>query len=200
MLHLKGYFTLAEQLELIKMCRQVCEVSPLVTPVMPSGHKFNCQQTSCGLVGWTSDVKEGYRYCRINPVNQKPFAEMPTLLVDIATKLARLVDEDDYRPDTCLINYYPASSRSKLGLHQDNTEPNLKPAIISISIGDDCVFAIGTSNRRDPITEILLKSGDVLIMHKEFRLAYHCVTRIIPNSSNILKNNGRLNLTIRQVY
>ena len=120
---------------------------------------------------------------------------MPDKLTLLAKKLANLVDEPDYRPDTCLINY-----KSKLGLHQDNSEPNLKPAIISISIGDDCVFAIGTTNRKDPVQEILLRTGDVLIMHNESRLAYHSVKRIIPNSSNILKNNGRLNFTIRQVY
>ena len=199
MLHLKNYFTPSEQLNLVEMCRRICDVSPMSTPVMPSGHKFNCQMTSCGTVGWISDL-QGYRYSKIHPVNQKPFAVMPQELIQLSQKLARLVDEPDYRPDTCLINYYPASAKSKLGLHQDNSERNLKPAIISISIGDDCVFAIGTSNRKDPLQEILLRTGDVFIMHGQSRLAYHSVKRIIPNSSNILKNNGRLNLTIRQVY
>ncbi|MEG4350199.1 alpha-ketoglutarate-dependent dioxygenase AlkB [Microcoleus sp. LAD1_D3] len=199
MLHLKNYFSPIEQEQLVQLARKVCEVSPMITPVMPSGHKFNCQMTSCGPVGWTSDLA-GYQYSKIHPVTKKPFAAMPTELTLLAKKLANLVDEPDYRPDTCLINYYPANNKSKLGLHQDNSESNLKPAIISISIGDDCVFAIGTTNRRDPVREILLTTGDVLIMHKESRLAYHSVKRIIANSSNILKNNGRLNFTIRQVY
>ncbi len=47
MLHLKAYFTPAEQLNLVNLCRKVCEISPMITPVMPSGHKFNCQMTSC---------------------------------------------------------------------------------------------------------------------------------------------------------
>ena len=38
------------------------------------------------------------------------------------------------------------------------------------------------------------------ILHGDSRLAYHSVKLIIPNSSDLLKNNGRLNLTIRQVY
>ena len=199
MLHLKNYFTAIEQQELVELARKIAAISPMMTPVMPSGHKFNCQMTSCRTVAWTSDLT-GYRYTKIHPVTKKPFAAMPDKLTLLAKKLANLVDEPDYRPDTCLINYYSATSKSKLGLHQDNSEPNLKPAIISISIGDDCVFAIGTTNRKDPVQEILLRTGDVLIMHNESRLAYHSVKRIIPNSSNILKNNDRLNFTIRQVY
>ena len=85
MLHLKSYFTPEQQLNLVKLCREVCEVSPMTTPVMPSGHKFNCQQTSCGLVGWTSDAT-GYRYRRINPVNQKPFAVMPQELIELSQR------------------------------------------------------------------------------------------------------------------
>ena len=199
MLHLKNYLSTIEQAQLVQLARKVVEISPMMTPVMPSGHKFNCQMTSCGTIAWISD-STGYKYTKIHPVTKKPFATMPDELTLLAKKLANLVDEPDYRPDTCLINYYPATSKSKLGLHQDNSEPNLKPAIISISIGDDCVFTIGINNRRDPVKEILLKTGDVLIMHNESRLAYHSVKKIIPNSSNILKNNGRLNFTIRQVY
>ena len=199
MLHLKNYLSTIEQAQLVQLARKVAEISPMMTPVMPSGHKFNCQMTSCGTVAWISD-STGYKYTKIHPVTKKPFAAMPDELTLLAKKLANVVDEPDYRPDSCLINYYPATSKSKLGLHQDNSEPNLKPAIISISIGDDCVFTIGTNNRRDPVKEILLKTGDVLIMHNESRLAYHSVKKIIANSSNILKNNGRLNFTIRQVY
>lgn len=201
MLHLNKYFTVAQQQALVELTRNIASINGGMTiPVMPSGHKFNCSQTSCGLVGWISD-RDGYRYSRINPVNKEPFAAMPAELIDIAQELAKQVNEPDYRPDTCLINFYPASSRSKLGLHQDNTERNLKPCIISISLGDDCIFSIGSNrSRKDPLTEILLRSGDVVILHGDSRLAYHSVKQIIPNSSNLLKNNGRLNLTIRQVY
>ncbi|MEG4803561.1 alpha-ketoglutarate-dependent dioxygenase AlkB [Microcoleus sp. ARI1-B5] len=120
----------------------------------------------------------------------------------MAVHVANSVDEPTYIPDTCLINYYPASSRSKLGLHQDNSELNLKPAIISISLGDDCEFVVGGTLRSDPLQSITLRSGDILVMHGSSRLAYHGVKRIIPNTAptGLLKNNGRLNLTIRQVF
>ncbi|NQE38146.1 alpha-ketoglutarate-dependent dioxygenase AlkB [Microcoleus asticus] len=201
MLHLKSYFSVSEQQNLVEITRNIAKVNGgMIIPVMATGQKFNCSQTSCGIVGWLSD-RTGYRYSKINPVNNQPFAAMPTELIDIAQSLAKLVGEFDYQPETCLINFYPANIKSKLGLHQDNTEQNLKPCIISISIGDDCSFVIGSNrSRTDPLKGIILRSGDALILHGDSRLAYHGVQRIIPKTSNLLKNNGRLNLTIRQVY
>jgi alkylated DNA repair protein (DNA oxidative demethylase) len=201
MLHLKNYFSVSEQQNLVEITRNVVKANGGITiPVMPSGLKFNCSQTSCGIVGWLSDRK-GYRYSSINPVNNQPFAAMPTELIEIAQSLANLVGEFHYQPETCLINFYPATDKSKLGLHQDNTEPNLKPCIISVSLGDDCSFVIGSNrSRKDPLDGILLRSGDVVILHGDSRLAYHGVQRILPGTSDLLKNNGRLNLTIRQVY
>jgi alkylated DNA repair protein (DNA oxidative demethylase) len=201
MLHLEKYFSVPEQENLVELTRNIAKTNGGMTiPIMPNGAPFNCSQTSCGLVGWISD-RDGYRYSRINPVNKEPFTTMPTELIDIAQELAKQVNEPHYRPDTCLINFYPASTKSKLGLHQDNTEQNLKPCIISISLGDDCSFVIGSNrSRKDPLKGIILRSGDVLILHGDSRLAYHGVQRILPRTSNLLKNYGRLNLTIRQVY
>ena len=198
MLHLKGILTHDQQLKLVEMCREIATVAPFITPVMPSGSKFNCSMTSCGQVGWLAD-KSGYRYSYTQP-NGRAFPPMPDNLADLAIYVARLAGEQSYIPDTCLINYYPANSSSKLGLHQDNTEVNLKPAIISISLGDDCEFIIGGTKRSDPTQTIILRSGDILILHGESRLAYHGVKRIIPNTSNLVKNGGRLNMTFRQVF
>ena len=201
MLHVEKYFSVREQENLVELTRNIAKTNGGMTiPIMPNGAPFNCSQTSCGLVGWLSD-RQGYRYSRINPVNNQPFAAMPIELIDIAQNLANLVGEFHYQPETCLINFYPANTKSKLGLHQDNTEQNLKPCIISISLGDDCSFVIGSNrSRKDPLKGIMLRSGDVLILHGDSRLAYHGVQRIIPKTSNLLKNHGRLNLTIRQVY
>ena len=205
MMHLQSYFNVAQQQRLLELTRQIARTNGcMTTPTMSSGARYNCKQTSCGRVGWLSD-RSGYRYSEINPENNKPFAEMPDEFVDIARTLALIAHEPHYKPETCLINFYPPDAKSRLGLHQDNTEPNLEPCIISISLGDDCIFAIGstdnkTKSRKDPLTEILLRSGDALILHGETRLAYHAVKKIIPGTSNLLKNGGRLNLTFRQVY
>jgi alkylated DNA repair protein (DNA oxidative demethylase) len=207
MLHLKEILTYNQQLRLVEMCREIAKVAPFITPVMPSGQPMNCQQTSCGQVGWTVD-KQGYRYSHTQP-NGRAFPAMPDSLANLADYVASLVDEPSYFAHTCLINHYQASSKSKLGLHQDNTEVNLEPCIISISIGDDCEFVMrsapasyGGTNRSDPTKTIILRSGDILVMHGQSRLAYHGVKRIIPNTApkGLLKNNGRLNMTIRQVF
>jgi alkylated DNA repair protein (DNA oxidative demethylase) len=200
MLHLPNYFNAAQQQKLLEIARNIAQVNGgMTTPTMANGARYNCSQTSCGLVGWLSDRK-GYRYSKINPENNQPFAAMPPELTEIARKLALLVDEPDYRPETCLINFYAASSKSRLGLHQDNTEQNLKPCIISISLGDDCLFSIGGNNRKDPTTDLILRSGDAMILHGKSRLAFHAVKKILPGTSSLLKNHGRLNLTFRQVY
>lgn len=196
MMHIKNYFSVEQQLELIEIAREVAKAAPLFTPVMPHSNKpFNVRMTSCGVTGWISDTK-GYRYSPTHP-SGKSWPAMPDRLRQIALDLAALVGEFDYRPETCLINYYERG-KGKLGLHQDNSEVNLKPALISISLGDSAIFAIGGSKRSDPLQRIQIDSGDVVILHGESRLAYHAVERLIPNSS-LLKNGGRLNFTIRQV-
>jgi Alkylated DNA repair protein len=196
MLHLKQYLNTSQQKRFLELARQIPLISPLFQPVMPNGKQFNCKMTSCGDFGWISD-RNGYRYDRLHPFTHQPFAPMPKEFSDLAIKIANSIGEFDYKPQSCLINYYPISGR--LGIHQDNTEKNLVPAIISISLGDDAIFAIGGNKYSDRIHEILLKSGDILVLHGNSRLFFHGIKRIVPFTSNLLKNGGRLNFTIRQV-
>jgi alkylated DNA repair protein (DNA oxidative demethylase) len=44
-----------------------------------------------------------------------------------------------------------------------------------------------------------LQSGDVVVLGGDARLAFHGVDRILKNSSTLLKNGGRINLTLRRV-
>ena len=44
-----------------------------------------------------------------------------------------------------------------------------------------------------------LKSGDMVMLGGEGRLAFHGVDRIYPYTSALLKNGGRINLTLRRV-
>ncbi len=196
MIHLQQYLTLKQQNEILKVCREVARQFPLFTPVMKSGKSFNYQMTSCGELGWISDTK-GYRYSETHP-NGKPWTPIPEMINNLAKDLANQIGEPGYIPQTCLINYY--QKVGKLGLHQDNSEKNLKPAIISISLGDDAIFLMGGNKRNDITQEIILKSGDIIILYGESRLAYHGIKKIIPDTSKLLKNGGRLNLTIRQIY
>ena len=161
MLHLKNYFSVSEQQNLVEITRNIFKTNGgMIIPMKPNGKRFNCSQTSCGLAGWLSDGGFAARYSPINPINNQPFPLIPTELVEIGQSLAKLVGEFNYQPETCLINYYPANTKSRQDLHQDNTEPNLKTCVISISLGDDCSFVIGSKfSRKDPLKGIMLRSG-----------------------------------------
>jgi alkylated DNA repair protein (DNA oxidative demethylase) len=196
MIHAQGILSFDLQSEILELTRNIALRSPTFIPTTPNGNKLNCEMTSCGKYGWVSD-RFGYRYTESHPQTKEKWTEMPELITSLAKTFASMVDEYNYVPETCLINYYKKSG--KLGLHQDNSEFNLKPAIISVSLGDDAIFLVGGNKRNDPTQEVLLKSGDVFILYGESRLYFHGIKKIIPGTSSLLKNGGRLNLTIRQV-
>ena len=100
-------------------------------------------------------------------------------------------------PEACLINFYEPSAR--MGLHQDRDEQTFDAPVVSVSLGDTCLFRIGGTNRNDPTQSIRLESGDVVVLGGEARLAFHGVDRIYPGTSTLLKNGGRINLTLRRV-
>ena len=70
---------------------------------------------------------------------------------------------------------------------------------MSVSLGDDAVFHLGGRQRADAKQRIVLKSGDVVVLGGEARLAYHGIDRILPGTSSLLAEGGRLNLTLRRV-
>ena len=70
---------------------------------------------------------------------------------------------------------------------------------MSVSLGDDCLFRVGGARRADPTRSFRLRSGDVVVLGGEGRLAFHGVDRIFPSTSTLLKNGGRINLTLRRV-
>jgi alkylated DNA repair protein (DNA oxidative demethylase) len=191
--------TIEEQHAILDACRKVIAKAPLFTKTMPpNGAAFRYQCTSAGDFGWVSD-QQGFRYVREHPVTQKQFPPIPRLIRQIAIDAAKQYGLN-IRPESALINWY--GEDGQLGLHQDKTEISRAP-VISISIGDDCVFIVGGLKRSDPKREYILQSGDVLIMGEEDRLIFHGVKKIIPGTAPTalkLKRDGRLNITVRQVY
>ena len=100
-------------------------------------------------------------------------------------------------PEACLVNFY--SDDAKMGLHQDRDEQELAAPVVSVSLGDDCLFRVGGTRRDDRTLSFKLRSGDVVVLGGEGRLAFHGVDRIYPMTSTLLKNGGRINLTLRRV-
>jgi alkylated DNA repair protein (DNA oxidative demethylase) len=86
-----------------------------------------------------------------------------------------------------------------MGLHQDRDEEDLTAAVVSISLGDTCLFRVGEKTREGRTVSFKLHSGDALVLAGPGRLCFHGVDRIYPDTSTLLKNGGRINLTLRRV-
>lgn len=192
--HLPGYLDKPRQEMLAKIVRGIVAEAPLYTPAMPrTGREMSVRMTNCGSLGWVTDRERGYRYQPTHPVTGKPWPAIPGELLAIW----RDVTESDLEPEACLINYYDPAAR--MGLHQDRDEREFASPVLSISLGDDCLFRIGGLKRDDPTTSFRLASGDVVVIGGEGRLAFHGVDRIYPGTSMLLKREGRINLTLRRV-
>jgi alkylated DNA repair protein (DNA oxidative demethylase) len=85
-----------------------------------------------------------------------------------------------------------------MGMHQDKDELS-KAAVISLSLGDTCIFRFGnTESRSRPYTDLELRSGDLFVFGGPSRFAFHGVPRILPSTApRWLGLTGRLNLTLR---
>ena len=44
-------------------------------------------------------------------------------------------------PQACLVNFY--ADTAKMGLHQDRDEADLAAPVVSVSLGDACLFRVG---------------------------------------------------------
>lgn len=192
--HMPGYLDRNRQEALVEAIRQVVAEAPLYTPVMPrSGQPMSVRMTNCGSLGWVTDQERGYRYQPTHPVTGKPWPPIPEMLIDIWNETSAT----DIQPEACLVNYY--GPEAKMGLHQDKDEKELAAPVLSISLGDACLFRVGGIRREERTISFRLESGDVVIIGGENRLAFHGVDRIYPGTSALLKREGRINLTLRRV-
>ena len=95
------------------------------------------------------------------------------------------------------MNYYAPDAR--MGLHQDKDEQDFSAPVVSLSLGDTGLFRAGGGKRSDPTASVRLASGDAVVLGGEGRLAFHGVDRILPGTSTLLPEGGRINLTLRRV-
>ncbi|MFE2547100.1 alpha-ketoglutarate-dependent dioxygenase AlkB family protein [Streptomyces sp. NPDC059355] len=101
-----------------------------------------------------------------------------------------------YAYDIALINFYEGDSR--MGMHRDAEEKSGAP-VVSLSLGDTCVFRFGnTASRGRPYQDLRLRSGDLFVFGGPARLAYHGVPKVLPGTAPPwLGLTGRLNITLR---
>lgn len=192
--HIPMCLSLDEQKSLVEAVRGVVKSAPLYTPIMPrTGKAMSVRMTNCGELGWVTDKEKGYRYQTTHPETGNSWPNIPQQLLALWTEFSNY----PLAPQACLINFYEASA--KMGLHQDRDEKDFNAPVLSISLGDSCLFRVGTNERNGPTASVKLNSGDLILLSGEARLAFHGVDKIYPDTSTLLKNGGRINLTLRRV-
>ena len=192
--YLPDHFDAEAQAALVTDIRAVVAAAPLFVPEMPrTGKPMSVRMTNCGPLGWVTDRTGGYRYQPTHPVTGDPWPAIPKALIDLWTEVSGSVRA----PEACLVNFY--DDTAKMGLHQDRDETDFSAPVVSVSLGDQCLFRIGGTARNDPTRSFRLSSGDVVVLGGESRLVFHGVDRIYPGTSTLLKNGGRINLTLRRV-
>jgi alkylated DNA repair protein (DNA oxidative demethylase) len=188
-----GYLDRAAQERLRAVLDRVLADAPLYTPRMPRSDKpMSVRMSNCGRLGWVTDAA-GYRYQPTHPETGRPWPPMPAMLLAAWQELSGHAQP----PEACLINLYAASAR--MGLHQDRDEEDLTAPVVSLSLGDTGLFRLGGLRRGDPTRSLPLASGDAIVFGGPARLVFHGVDRIMPGTSTLLPQGGRVNLTLRRV-
>jgi alkylated DNA repair protein (DNA oxidative demethylase) len=188
--HVPGFLSLERQRELVTACRGWA--TRMRHTKLPSGGVMSVQ-TVC--LGWHWLP---YRYSRtLDDVDGAPVEPFPDWLAELGREALRTAygAPAPYEPDAALINFYDAEA--KLGMHQDKEEVADAP-VVSLSIGDTCVFRFGNAESRGrPYTDVELRSGDLFVFGGPSRWAYHGVPKVLPGTGPELLI-GRLNLTLRE--
>ena len=189
-----GYLDRAAQDEMLAAIRGVIAAAPLFTPRMPrTGKPMSVRMSNCGPLGWVTDAALGYRYQATHPETGAPWPPIPDIILKAWRDLAGYA----HPPEACLVNFYAADAR--MGLHQDKDEQDFAAPVVSLSLGDTGLFRVGGLKRSDPTRSLRLASGDAVVLGGEGRLAFHGVDRVLPGTSTLLAEGGRINLTLRRV-
>ena len=192
--YLPGHFDRAAQAALVDDIRSVVEAAPLYVPAMPkTGKEMSVRMTNCGALGWVTDKERGYRYQATHPVTGEPWPPIPETLL----KLWREVSDHPQPPQACLVNFY--SDSAKMGLHQDRDESDFSAP-----------GGLGLARRRLPVPRRRHQARRPQAILPAWQAAMSSCSagkpaRLprrrphLPVTSTLLKNGGRINLTLRRV-
>ncbi|ROR38208.1 alpha-ketoglutarate-dependent dioxygenase AlkB family protein [Kitasatospora cineracea] len=199
---LPGWLGAERQRELVAACREWARPPAGMRSVLLPGGGTMSVRTVC--LGWHWYP---YGYARTvldgDGAPVKPFPERLGALARRAVaeaygeRVGEVAGAAGFAPDVALVNHYPHGAR--MGLHQDREE-RVDAPVVSLSLGDECVFRLGNAEGRGrPWTDLRLRGGDLLVFGGENRYAYHGVVRTLPGTADPeLGLTGRLNITVRQ--
>lgn len=190
---LRGYASDAA-VELLQAIDAITAAAPFRHMITPGGYRMSVAMTNCGSVGWVSD-RRGYRYQPTDPDTGRPWPAMPATFTELAAQAAAEAGFAGFMPDACLINRYAPGTR--LSLHQDRNERDLRAPVVSVSLGLPAVFLFGGTQRSDRPRRHRLAHGDVVVWGGPARLAFH---GIAPLVGDVHPATGacRINLTFRK--
>ncbi|MFE2475864.1 alpha-ketoglutarate-dependent dioxygenase AlkB [Streptomyces sp. NPDC059389] len=184
------------QRELLDSCRAWARPpAGLRTVRTPGGGTMTARQVCLGL-HW---YPYGYARTAVDG-DGAPVKPMPGRLAELGREAVAAAyggpPPASYAYDIALVNFYEGDSR--MGMHRDAEERSGAP-VVSLSLGDTCVFRFGnTASRGRPYQDLRLRSGDLFVFGGPARLAYHGVPRVLPGTAPPwLGLTGRLNITLR---
>jgi len=146
-----------------------------------------------------------YAYSRTaDDTDGAPVKPLPRALAELGRRAVVESYGDDhvfssgFELDAAIVNLYAPGSH--LGLHEDGEEPSAAP-VVTISLGDDCVFRMaGVDRRTSPFTDVVLHSGDLLVFAGVNRRIFHGVPKVVPGTApqGLGLPPGRLSITLRE--
>ena len=196
--HVAHWLGLDEQQALVREFRRWAEPpAGLRHPRVPAGHVMTVQSVCLGWHWYP------YVYSRTaDDTDGAPVKPMPDDVVALAQRAVAATcgtaAGDVYAPDAAIVNLYAPGAH--LGLHQDWEEPAAAP-VVTISLGDTCVFRMaGVDRRTSPFTDVLLESGDLLVFGGPNRLIFHGVPKVLDGTApaGLGLPPGRLSITVRE--
>jgi alkylated DNA repair protein (DNA oxidative demethylase) len=196
--HISGWLAPSEQCALVEQFR-IWALPPagLRHPRVPTGHVMSVQSV---CLGWHW---QPYAYSRTaDDTDGAPVKPLPEEMIRLSRRAVAdagmLAADGPFDPDAAIVNYYAPGAR--LGLHQDGEEPSDAP-VVTISLGDTCVFRMaGVDRRTGPFADILLRSGDLLVFGGCNRRIYHGVPKLLDGTAPPWLDlpPGRLSVTVRE--
>ncbi len=180
--------------QLLASVAEVSAGSPFRHLITPGGLRMSVAMTNCGEWGWVSD-RTGYRYDPLDPDSGLPWPAMPDVFRKLAADAAAAAGYPGFAPDACLINRYLPGTR--LSLHQDRDELDLRAPIVSVSLGLPAIFLWGGLRRADRPDRVRLAHGDVVVWGGPSRLVFHGIAPLAAGD-HALTGSERINLTFRK--
>jgi alkylated DNA repair protein (DNA oxidative demethylase) len=188
-------FARSDEAALLQAIASVLQQAPLRHMQTPGGYTMSVATSSCGSLGWVSDLR-GYRYATHDPLSGQPWPAMPLCFSELATRAAAAAGYAGFQPESCLINQYEPGA--KLSLHQDRNEKDRSAPIVSVSLGLPAVFLFSDLLRSNHPLRYRLVHGDVVVWGGPSRLAFHGVAPLADGDHAML-GRRRINLTFRRV-